>query len=285
MRGTWAVLFLVGSCLAQPKEPCFAFEARGDISIVCQGKTTQITHRGDVQNFAVSDELASLAYITGKMGMATVVNLKTGATKRVEKVDGVVSSCGGILPIPAAASASTRDVVTGAELTFAPYSRFRCSTDRRTVAGITQHDLYAGLPPATKIAPSGEVHDLYFNVSPDGSKIAWFNDVRPLCVVAPPAKAQCVEHETMSDPVSVNDAGELLAAAGTGRGCDYKNSFNYSPSKSPAGGDDECLGIGYWNPGMPAIVFLKDIGRNPQWLQPETAKLLADWSSRQAKSK
>ena len=278
MHCTLAVLLVAGACFAQPKEPCFAFEARGDISVVCQGKTTQVTHRGDVQNFAVSDELASFAYITGKVGTATVVNLKTGSTKRVESVDGLVDSCAGILPIPAGASSSVHELVTGAELTFPPYSRFRCSVDRRVVAGITQHDLYVGVPPATKIASAGDVHDLYFNVSPDGTKVAWFNDVRPLCVATPPAKAECVEHGTMSDPVSVNNAGELLAAAGTGRGCDYKNSFNYSPTKSPTGGDDECLGVGYWKPGMPAIVFLQDIGRNPQWIRPETAKLLVDWS-------
>jgi hypothetical protein len=284
VRCLFALLMVAGACCAQPKDPCYAFEARGDISIVCQGRTAQVTHRGDIQSFAVSDEQASLAFVAGKAAAATVVNLKTGATKRVESVDGLVSTCGGILPIPLGATGSVREMVTGAELTFAPYFRFRCSSGRRVVAGITQHELYAGVPPATKIAASGEVHDLYFNVSPDGSRIAWFNDVRPLCVVSPPGHKECVEHETMSDPVSVNDAGEVLAAAGTGRGCDYKTSYNFTPAKTANGGDDECLGIGYWKPGMPAIVFLQEIGRNPQWLRPETAKLLSDWA-RQAKSK
>jgi hypothetical protein len=284
VRRILALLILGGACCAQPKDPCFAFEATGDISVVCQGKTTQVTHRGDMQSFAVSDEQASLAFVAGKTATATVVNLKTGANRRVESVDGVVSTCGGILPIPLAASGTIHELVTGAELTFAPYFRFRCSSDRRVVAGITQHELYAGVPPATKIAAPGDVHDLYFNVSPDGSRIAWFNDVRPLCVVAPPGHAECVQHETMSDPVSVNDAGELLAAAGTGRGCDYKTSYNFTPAKTANGGDDECLGIGYWKPGMPAIVFLEEIGRNPQWLRPETAGLLVDWA-RQVKSR
>ncbi len=285
MRCLLALLTIAGACSAQPKDPCFAFEARGDISMVCQGKTTQLTHRGNVQSFAVSDEQASLAFVTGQPSTATVVNLKTGATKRVESVDGVVSTCGGILPIPLGATGSIQELVTGAELTFAPYFRFRCSSDRRVVAGIAQHELWAGVPPATKIAASGDVHDLYFNVSPDGSRIAWFNDVRPLCVAAPPGHAECVQHETMSDPVSVNDAGELLAAAGTGRGCDYKTSYNFTPAKTANGGDDECLGIGYWKAGMPAILFLQDIGRNPQWLRPEIAKLLSDWAARQVKSR
>ena len=279
-------VFLIAACacFAQPKDPCYGFEARGDITVVCQGKTTQVTHRGDVQNFGVSEELSSLAYISGKEGTATVVNLKTGVSKRLERADGAVSSCGGLLPVPLGATASTREMVTGEELTFRPYARFRCSSDRKVVAGIAQHELFTGVPPATKLAASGDVDDLYFNVSPDGSKIAWFNSVRPLCVAAPPAKAECVEHETMSDPVSVNNDGELLAASGTGRGCDYKTSFNYSPAKAANGGDDECLGVGYWKPGMPAIVFLQDIGRNPQWLHPETARLLIEWS-RQSKAR
>lgn len=285
MRYVLALLIAAGACAAQPKDPCFAFGARGDICMVCQGKTTQLTHRGDVQSFAVSDGEASLAFVSGNPATATVVNLKTGAAKRVESVDGVVSTCGGILPIPLGASGSVPDLVTGAELTFAPYFRFRCSSDRHVVAGIAQHELWVGIPPATKVAASGEVHDLYFNVSPDGNKVAWFNDVRPLCVAAPPGHAECVQHETMSDPVSVNDAGELLAAAGTGRGCDYKTSYNFTPAKTANGGDDECLGIGYWKPGMPAIVFLQDIGRNPQWLRPETAKLLSEWAARQVKSR
>ena len=88
----------------------------------------------------------------------------------------------------------------------------------------------------------------------------------------------------MSDPVSVNDSGEVLAAAGTGKGCVYTTSYNFSPAKSPDAGDDECLGVGYWKPGLAAIVFLQDLGRNPQWLRPETAKLLVDWP-RQARPK
>ncbi len=268
------------ACAAQPADPCYVFEAKGDVHLACQGKTTQITRRGDVQNFAVSNERASLAYVTGNAGAATVVDLKSGAVRHIERTDGAVASCGGILPVPLGATAATKEMVSGEELSFRPYSRFRCSADRKVVAGITQHELYVGVPPATKLAASGDVDDLYFNVSPDGSRVAWFNSVRPLCVAAPPAHADCVEHETMSDPVSVNDAGEVLAAAGTGKGCDYKTSFNYTPAKAPGGGDDECLGVGYWKPGMPAIIFLQEIGRNPQWLRPETARLLLAWSVR-----
>lgn len=283
MARVLAFLFLSSACLAQPKDPCFAYLVRGDITVVCQGKTTQVTRRGNIQNFAVSDELASLAYITGE-ATATVVDLKSGASKRVERVDAVVSTCGGILPIPVGGSNRMQDVVTGQEVSFASYRRFRCSSDRKTVAGIAGRELSEGEPPATRIADRTEVHDLYFNVSPDGSHVAYFNDVKPLCVFAGSGPAQCVEHETMSDAVSVNDAGEVLAASGTGKGCVYKSAWNFTPAKPPDSGDDECLGIGYWKAGLPALVFLADLGRNPQWLRPETAKVLID-GPRQAKSR
>jgi hypothetical protein len=278
------ILAFAAAALAQPKDPCFAFLLKGDITAVCEGKTTQITHRGDVQNFAVSDDIATMAYISGGAGVATVVNLKTATTKKVPGADEVVATCGGILPIPVGASATIHDVVTGAELTYPPYLRFRCSADRKTVVGITQHQLYLGVPPATKVAAGSEVHDLYFNISPSGAKVAYFNDVKPLCLFSGTGPAQCVEHETMSDVISVNDSGELLAASGTGKGCVYKSAYNFTPAKPPDSGDDECLGIGYWKPGMSAIVFLVDVGRNPQWLRPETARLLVQWSS-QTKSR
>ena len=272
------------TCFAQPKEPCYAFLAKGDITVVCQGRTTQVTHKGDVEHFAASDEQSALAFISGGAGAATFVHLKAGTTKRIPNVDEVVASCGGILPIPVGGTPSVRELATGEELSFAPYRRFRCSSDRKKIVGIASRELYEGVPPATKVAPGTEVHDLYFNISPDGSKIVYYNDVKPLCVFTGAGSKQCVEHETMSDPVSVNDAGEVLAASGTGKGCVYKSAYNYTPAKAPDSGDDECLGVGYWKPGMQAIVFLQEIGRNPQWLRPETAALLVEWS-RQTKSR
>lgn len=151
MRRIFALIAAAGACAAQPKEPCYAFLLKGDITAVCQSQTTQITHRGNIQNFAVSDDLASMAYVSGGAGAATVISLKTGASKHVESVDELVASCGGILPVPVGASASTRDIVTGAELTFPPYFRFRCSADRKTVAGMVKHDLYEGTPPPTSL--------------------------------------------------------------------------------------------------------------------------------------
>jgi hypothetical protein len=277
---TFATFSMASACFGQPKEPCFAFLLKGDLIVVCQGRTTRITHRGDIEHFAVSDESSSLAYTTSRIirrdavsatavYTATVVNLKTAETKQVIGVTGVVSSCGGILTNQVGQLPGTQDIVTGQEVSFAPYVRFRCSTDHRVVAGITRgaggripmSDLYEGLPPSRRIAAAEDVYVHYFNVSPDGSRIAWFNDGRPLCVLSGDGPAQCVDHSTLSDPVSVNNGGEVLIAAGTGQGCD----------------NDECLGIGYWKAGLPSIVFLEPIGRNPQWLSAGSAALLEKW--------
>ena len=289
---------MAGACSAQPNEPCFAFLLKGDVIAVCQGKTSQITHRGDIEDFAVSDELSSLAYTTSRTTKrdavssmvaftATVVNLKTGAIKQIEGEERLVSTCGGILGNSVGPRTSRRDVVTGKDFDASPYTFFRCSADRRVVAGFIRdrdtkdqkRDLYEGTPPSRKIATAADASTSIddFNVSPDGSKVAWFGNGR-LCLLAGTEPAHCVDHSGMSDPVSVNDAGEALAASGTGQGCFYKTPYNFSPPQRGERANDECFGIGYWKAGMSSIVYIEPIGRNPQWLSLGTAGLLRDWS-------
>jgi hypothetical protein len=280
-----ALFAITGAAFAQPKEPCIAFLLRADVTVLCANKTTQITHRRDIESFAVSEERSSFAFANrGGKGRdaaytTTVVDLKTGTGKKVEGVESLVSTCGGILPNQAATPTGIRDVVTGENVAFAPYVRFRCSADRRVVVGTKDQrsDLYEGVTPSAKIAAMEDVDAYYFGVSSDGSKVAYYNDVRPLCVVSRPGMKQCVEHNTMSDPVSVNDAGEVLVANGTGRGCVYRTSFDFSPAASPTGGDDECLGVGYWKPGMKSIAFIVPLGRNPQWISPRMAASMIQW--------
>jgi hypothetical protein len=139
-----AGLFAGGACFAQPTQPCFAFLLRGDVTVVCKGTSTQITRRGDIENFAVSDELSSLAYRTS-VDSASVVDLKTGRLRLGEGMTGLVSTCGGIMPNQVGSRAGTRELVTGEDLDFGPYLRIRCSTDQRVVIGITvSGDLYEG---------------------------------------------------------------------------------------------------------------------------------------------
>jgi hypothetical protein len=303
-----AVVSVPVACFGQSKDhPCFAFLLKGDVISVCEGKTSQITHRGDIENFAVSDELLSLAYTTSRITKrgatssfvattVTVADLKTGTSKQFHGVHtiGVVSSCGRILEIEVGSGQPTStDVVTGEILSFAPYVFFRCSADRRVVPGVlpdpansNKHgDLYFGVHPTTKIAAADDVYPHFFNVSPDGTKIAWFNDVRPLCIVSLPGQAQCVDHSSMGDPVSVSNFGEVLVADGTGKGCFYKNFWDFSPPRDGETANDECLGIGYWKPSLKSIKFLEPIGRNPQWLGSGAAGLLNKWSAQQPRSR
>jgi hypothetical protein len=169
-----AIVIAAGACYGQPKGPCFAFLLNGDVTTVCRGRTKQITHRGDIENFAVSDELSSLAYVASRHDATktqvgyttTVVNLKTKQSKQVEDAERVVSTCGGILPNQIGPDTSTRDVVTGEVVRFPPCVRFRCSSDRRVVAGITHSgdskdqmsDLYEGVLASTRIAAAGDVY-------------------------------------------------------------------------------------------------------------------------------
>jgi hypothetical protein len=139
-------------------------------------------------------------------------------------------------------------------------------------------DLYEGVPPTRKIASNGDFNREY-NISPDGSKIAYFTDVRPLCVLTRAGPARCVDHATVTDIVSVNDSGEVLVAAGTGQRCVYSAFYDFSPAPAGQHGDEECLGIGYWKPGLKSVVILQPIGRNPQWLSPATAALMRSWSA------
>jgi hypothetical protein len=133
-----AVIFVPVACFGQSKESCFGFLLKGDVISVCEGKTSQITHRGDIESFAVSDESSSLAYTTSQTTKrdatssivattVTVANLKIGTSKQFRGVRtrGVVSSCGRILDIEVGSGGPTStDVVTGAILSFTPYVFF-----------------------------------------------------------------------------------------------------------------------------------------------------------------
>jgi hypothetical protein len=292
---------VAGACFGQTQKPCFAFLLKGDVSVSCEGRTTQITHRGDVMGFAVSDEQLSFAYTTSRITKetataawvahtTTLIDLKSGGSKPLAEVRGVVSTCGGIFPIGDARGihSSARDLMTGDEVSFPPYIRFRCSSDRNSVVGTTKDqggDLYEGTSPITKIA-AAERFDVYlFNLSPNGSKTAYWADLRALCVFsASSGRAQCMaKHGTLADMPSVNDSGEVLVAKGTGQECFYRSMYDFSPTPLPGATDedrDECLGIGYWKPGLESIEIIEPLGRNPQWLTPAAAELLRNWSAR-----
>lgn len=297
---TLFVMWALSNCRAQSQTLCFAFLVKGDVAATCGGQTTQITQLGDLEGFAVTDRQPSLAYTTSRIvkrsgpteigiSTTTVVSLDASTVKTFEGVSGVVSSCGGLFPLASRrANPSASDLVSGAELAFPPYVRFRCSADRRTVVGTIKSDgsdLYMGLPPEAKIAPAGNFNSSRFTLSPDGSKVAYYSDLGTLCVFSAPGGTQCVEKQgTETDSPSVNNFGEVLIAKGTGQECFYNGSYNFSPKRFPGATDesrDECLGVGYWKPGLASIQLIDPLGRGPQWISPATAELLRKWSAQQ----
>ncbi len=84
----------------------------------------------------------------------------------------------------------------------------------------------------------------------------------------------------LHDVPSVNDAGEVLVSAQTRQECFYTSASNFSTKRARGAGADACLAIGYWKPGLKAIESVEPLGRSPQWIRPETAKLLRDWAAR-----
>jgi hypothetical protein len=148
--------------------------------------------------------------------------------------------------------------------------------------------LYEGNPPRTEIA-AAERFDVYrFNVSPDGSRTVYYTDLRPLCVWPSSGPAQCVaDHGTLADMPSVSDAGKVLVATGTGQECFYKSQYDFFPRRFRGATDDsrdECMGIGYWKPGLKSLDIIEPLGRSPQWINPATAALLRAWSAHPAGS-
>ena len=292
-------MIAVGGSAGQQREPCFACLLRGNVTVVCDGKTTQITHRGDIEEFAVSDEHSGFAFTTSRIerrnattitsaDRTTVIDLKSHGSKVTEGARGIVSTCGCILPLNTKkALASFRDLLTDEDLTFQPYRWFRCSADRRTVVGTARNPgggLYEGLPPQRKIAEAGTFNAYEFNISPSGTRIAYRS--KRLCVFSSSGTTQCAEEQGgLSGAPSVNDTGEVPISIGTDQECFYKTSYDFSPTRFPGATDesrDACLGVGYWEPGTKSIEIIEPLGRDPQWIKPATAELLRAWSAHSA---
>jgi hypothetical protein len=270
--------------------------------VTCGNSTTQLTNRGDIEDFAVSNERASMAYTMSRTIERTAttervatetstIDLTSGKQKKFEDVDGVVSTCGSLLPVKARSPRlGVQDLLTGAELSYQPYKWFRCSSDRNIVVGTDKNpggDLYLGVPPKIKIAGTGTFNPYRFNVSPDGSKVAYLNS--RLCVFSKSDAIQCSDESVrVSDTPSVNDSGEALVSAGTGKECFYRSHFDFSPRPFPGATDearDECTGVGYWKRGVESVRIIEPLGRNPQWISPATADLMRRWKNSLAKTR
>jgi hypothetical protein len=297
------LIFLVpGIVFAQIEKPCFAFLLRGDVSVSCGAAVTQVTRLGDVDEFAVSGEHSTLGYVTSEMtkrsgpsavaiSTTTLVDLRSGMTRRLVGDNFLVSTCGGLFWGYDAQrkNSGTRDLITGEELAVPAYPWFRCSSDRKVTVGTSGErgsDLYEANTSRTKIASAGSFSHGTFSISPNGSQIAYFSDGSPLCVVAPPAAPQCAaESAALPNAPSVDDSGQVLFTTSTSQECFYKAPSNFSPQR-PAGtrgeGTDACLAISYWRPGLKSATVVESLGRNPQWISPATAELLRSWAAHPA---
>lgn len=288
-------LVLVASCITgesfgQAPRPCLAFILRGDVVVACDKQRTQITHRGDIEAFAISDDRLALAYTASRVlertatvktsaQNITIVDLRSHSSNLTQGAGRIVSSCGGILLVNAlSGDTMVRDLLAGDNLAFRPYQRFRCSADRKTIVGIANvrdGDLVMGLPPTVKLKQVGDFEPNNFNISPNGSKVVFLN--KQLCVSSSGTSLCSNTPQNLSGAPSVNDEGEVLVSVGTNQECFYKTPHNFSPSRFPGATDesrDQCLAIGHWKPGTARIEIIEPLGRDPQWIRSATAELL-----------
>lgn len=272
------------------ESPCYAFLLKGDVSVVCAGSTTRITDRGDLDDFAVSDVNPTLAFAirqnTGRAGsgaeaadITTLIDLRTGTRRQVAGENALVGTCGGIFRTtdPTRRRSGDIDLITGKNVR-SPYQWFRCSADRSVFFGAAGlgSDLYSGSYSDRKAVAPGTALDMFnFNVSPDGSKVAYTRDAKPLCVSTRDGSRACTGGNVFSGDIpSVNNAGEVPVGSYTQAGCYYKSRADFQPPPKGREATDACLGVGYWKSGMSGLRVLEPLGRGPQWIDPATAKLL-----------
>jgi len=296
----WVALACSMANGASAQTPCFAFLLRGDVATVCEGKQDQITRRGDIDDFAVSDKQSSLAFVTSVVTLRTaaeadvvsttsLIDLRSGRLTRVTGENALVSTCGGIFWLydEKREHFGGYDLTTGEEVRMPPYAWFRCSADRKVVVGSAKKsgmDLVENDAARTRVAVDGAFNFFQFNVSPDGSKAVYTRDDRPLCVFALPGPAECTAGTDDSfgglGVPSVNNAGEVLMTTLTSEICFYKSASNFSRERTPGARQEPCAGIGFWKPGLKSVEIVEPIGGNPQWITPDTTKLLRDWGNR-----
>jgi hypothetical protein len=297
--------------------PCYAF-LKGDafidsdLYVTCKGKTERITNGGDICDFAVAGDGSALALLRHRgieKGVDVDGNPVDVARKEIQIVSlepafqrrwsardegnaELVSSCGTVLAVSHAIWGpyggfkqihTTRDVLSGKPLSFAPYLTFRCSSDHRAIVGQISTDrrlLNSGFPPQRTIieAPKSSIVALY-DISPDGQYVAYVTDA--LCVDKNGKNLGCVSGwGTYPQKISVSDSGGVLFDGGTGERCYFDTAGNSSPNSLPGYADmEECMGISYWRPGDKGPRVLEIPGRNPQWITLRAAAALRAWWS------
>jgi hypothetical protein len=274
---------------------CFAFLRLGNIVLHCTGDQQQVTKSRNIESFAVSDKPGTLGFVTTRAARqtsaptATLVDLTNGNARNVLSDGTLLSTCGGLFDLldrPHERS-GTIDLVGGG--TFAPpaFVYFRCSADRKVIAGAKEKgeaDVYIQfLGETRRLGHWSPPYSL--GISPAGAYVAYASDTSPLCVASTSGSVSCAppdSTEAFHDLISVNDNGGALVAVHTREVCYYRSWSVFSPTKDLQGRDrDMCLGIGYWKAGMSSIEIIEPLGRNPQWVEGATAVSLRTWASGQ----
>jgi hypothetical protein len=275
---------------------CFAFLRSGDIVLQCAGIEHQITTEGDIETFAVSEKGGALGFTRlpnprvepGSRGNTTLVDLRLSTARDLSISSALLDTCGGLFELldrPNQRSGII-DLVTGAAFSPPGFRYFRCSADRRIVAGARttgQAEVY--IQSGGGVQKLGQWSPPYsLAVSPSGSFVAYASDTSPICVRSDSGGASCASADSIDDyhdVISLDDRGRALVATPTRQVCSYQNWSVFSPTKRTNGaGRDMCLGIGYWEAGMSVVEIIEPIGRNPQWIGPEAATGLRRWAHR-----
>jgi hypothetical protein len=295
---------------------CFAFLLNGDVWINCSGQRQQITKFDDVEDFAIDIHGQVLDVIRyQKKSRPPARSVIEGSVTYLEMHDSqqifnlrernlpsaipltyptrLVSSCGTVLSVTWDDSISEgsslgylRNDLTMQRVQFEPYRNFRCSSDRKTVIGWVdpQHTvLKSGLPPNRDLVDPHQKDALEYDISPNGRYIA-FSTGEKICVSEDGAQPNCTQFRASNFRLSVSDWGEVLYVEGSGEGCYYtKDSLHASTKPRPGYTEmDECVVLLGWRPADSAPKRLELHGSNPQWITPEVAALLHDWTFRRS---
>ena len=292
------LMFVLLPTFGRANELCYSFLFHGDVITRCNGRLRQITFTGDVLSFSIDDGGQFLATthirdwknVSGGAAMVKVANLETGVLREVPNTGVVIPSCGTLVLLNYRTREFESHDLEQSPLVLlgAPLSSVRCSSDRSVVVGQLPgrprgypQQLFRHPDLERSVGTSGPEE---FNISPDGLHVAYYGSELCLRVLAESA-ALCADVGTnMNDTPSVKNGGEVLVGFGDyeGRGCFYKTPTNFDTRKLPGRpfGEDACVSIGYWHPGLTRIQTLEPIGRNPQWISESTALKIRIWGER-----
>lgn len=284
---------------------CYAFLKQGNLFVQCNGTLMQITKEGNVTDFAVSQTGTAMVLMrkqgTKKLndGFGTPIMelqidpLKTGGDVRTlpigSKFGGLAASCGTAIFL----YRTTKDLVSGRNLDFEPYSDFRCSSNRQEIAGQVELDsrgaivtglptgndhsaLASGLPPKVWLADSGS-EGFGYDVSTNGEYLAYYMP-KELCLVRDQTTKSCVNNIDASREISVSDSGDVFFTTQTDATCSYEDSLHVSLGPRP-GYDirDRCIAVAVLQNGKRVRTILQPLARHPQWLTAEAASAIAKW--------